>query len=282
MLKILVPTDYSPEAKNASLYAWHFASYTNSSLVFYHAMPALIPVTDIPFENYYLDEQEETLMLKEMYQQLMQLHKLDPNAVKTEFRVSTHNVISQGIQQAFEDSGCDIVIMGTHGASGFRKVFLGSNTAHFISEAKVPIMAIPGDYKFEPIYHMVYASDLRQLGEELDILVPFAEVFQSVLEIFYFDYAGPDSEQLILDAENYIEAHHYNNIKLNIQRGYLQFSVAENIKRNLNTTNTQLLVMYRAAHSWLDRLLIGSNSQKMVMDPGIPILVMPKKESDSD
>ncbi|MDP1725612.1 MAG: universal stress protein [Bacteroidota bacterium] len=276
MLSILVPTDYSPEAKNALHYAYHFAIYTNSSLVLYHVIPAIIPVSEMPFENYYLDEAEEQHMLLDTYENTIKEIGQDPSKVKVSAKVDSQNEINFGIEQAFKNNNCDLVIMGTHGASGFRKVFWGSNTAKLISQADFPVMAIPGNYKFEPIYHLIYASDLKKLEEELEVLVPFANVFQAVLEIFYFDYAGPESEKLMLEAEKYLRAHPYKNLTLNIKKGNLQLNLAENLKRQINYGNTQLLIMYRGSHTWLENLLIGSSSQRMVLDSGLPVLVMHK------
>ncbi len=276
MLSILVPTDYSPEAKNALHYAYQFAIYTNSSLVLYHAIPAIIPVSEMPFENYYLDEPEELQMLLDSYENTIREIGQDPAKVKVSVKVDSQNEINFGIEQAFKSNNCDLVIMGTHGASGFRKVFWGSNTAKLISHADFPVMAIPGNYKFEPIYHLIYASDLKTLEEELEILVPFANVFHAVLEIFYFDYAGPESEKLMLDAEKYLRSHPYKNLTLNIKKGNSQLNLAENLKRQINYGNTQLLIMYRGSHTWLENLLIGSNSQKMVLDSGLPVLIMHK------
>ena len=278
MLRILVPTDYSSEAKNACLYAYHFAVYTNSSLVLYHAMPAVIPQTDIPFENYYLGEVEEKHLLEEAYCNLLKKHHLDPNLVEYESVVTTHNLVTQGIKEAFEESNCDLIILGTQGASGLKAVFMGSNTARLISEVKVPIIAVPKDYKFRAIYHFVYASDLKNMEEELGIIVPFANVFHAALEIFYFDYAGPESEKLILDAQQFIFDNEYPNIKLTIKKGNIHLSIAENLKKQISPSNTQMLIMCRASHSWIDKLLIGSNSQKMVLDAGLPILVLHKSE----
>jgi nucleotide-binding universal stress UspA family protein len=276
MLKILVPTDFSPEAKNAWLYAYEFARYTNSALLLYHAIPLPISVTDIPFENFYLDEQQEIDLLHESFNKYITSHHLDPKLVNVKATVSSNNNIAIGIQDAFKSHGCDMVIMGTHGASGIAEVILGSNTAKLITQAKIPIIAIPATYKFHPIYHIVYASDLVNLADELSVIIPFTKVFEAVLEIFYFDYAGPESEQLIFEAENFINSQNYKNISLEVKKGSIQLSVAENLKNQLNISNTQLLILYRAEHSWLDNLLLGSNTRKLVMEPSIPIMILPK------
>ena len=276
MLKILVPTDFSPEAKNACLYAYEFARYTNSTLLLYHAIPLPIAVTDIPFENFYLDEQQEINLLHDSFERLMLQHQLDPKMVEVKACISSNNNVSTGIQEAYKKHQCDMVIMGTHGASGISSVILGSNTASLIAHSRIPIIAVPYNYTFQPIYHLVYSSDLENLEEELSVIVPFAKVFQAVLEVFYFDYAGPDSEKLMLKAERYINSLAYKNISLLVQKGNIHLSVAENLKRQLNPANTQMLILYRSEHSWLDNLMMGSNTRKLVMEPSIPMFVLPK------
>ncbi len=276
MLKILVPTDFSAEAKNACLYAYEFASYTNSTILLYHAIPLPIAVTDIPFENFYLDEQQEIDLLHDSFKKTILENKLDPFMVEVSAAVTSTNNVSEGIEDTFKKHGCDMVIMGTHGASGISKVILGSNTAQLISQVKIPIIAIPARYRFEPIYHLVYASDLKNLSDELAVIIPFSKVFQAVLEIFYFDYAGPESEQLMFDAQKHIDELAYKNLSLRVKKGNLQMSVAENIKQQIDPSNTQMLILYRAEHSWLDNLLLGSNTRKLVMKPSIPIMVLPK------
>ncbi len=278
MLKILVPTDYSPEAKNACLYAYHFALYTNSRLVLYHSIPALVPSSEIPLENYYLSNSEEENLLKDGFQQLLKEHQLEISKVEVDYVVNIHNLVAESIHETAKEYDCDFILMGTHGASGFKKVFLGSNTARLIGMSTMPVLAIPAKYRFEPIYHLVYASDLENLEEELAILVPFTEVFHAALEVVYFDYAGPNSEEKMLMAKEKIQEQRYPNIKLSIQKGNSLLSLSENLQKHLNPGNTQMLIMYSGQHGWLDKLTLGSNSQKMVLEPILPILVLHKRD----
>jgi nucleotide-binding universal stress UspA family protein len=278
MLKILVPTDYSQEAKNATLYAFQFAQHTGSSILLYHAMPSVIPISDIPYENYYLDEKQEEGLLLSSYNKLLIENNLNPDLVKVTPIVDQQNLVHVGISFCAKNNQCDMVIMGTHGASGIKKMFLGSNTSQYIANASLPVIAVPATYRFEPIYHLVYASDLHDLTEELGVLTPFAEVFHAALEILYFDYAGPESEQLMIDAKTLLATQPYKNVKLSIKRGTIHLSVAENLKNQIESASTQLLVMVSGEHSWFDNLMIGSNAQQMVLAPKIPLLVLRKGE----
>lgn len=277
MLKILVPTDYSPEAKNAMLYAVQFARETGSRLVFYHAMPAMIPATEIPYENYYLDEQEEKEILSESLENLLNKHKIDHKEVKYECRVTTATSITESIQEQGREMGVDLIIMGSHGATGWRKFLLGSNTARLLAKSKIPVLAVPAHYEFGPVYHIAYASDLENLQDELNTIVPFAQFFHAVAEILYFDYAFSDSEKLLMGAEKLIRQHNYNNIKLTVKKGSLELNLAEQILEHLRFSKTQILFMFRGEHGFIDNLVMGSNSQQVVLESGIPVLVAPKK-----
>ena len=276
MIKILVPTDYSPEAKNATLYAYQFAKYTGASLLLYHAMPSVIPITDIPFENYYLDLNQEQDLLLSSYTQLLTEAQVQADAVAVEAVVDQQNIVYVGIEACCKKYQCDLVIMGTHGASGLKKLFLGSNTSQCIAHTSMPLIAVPSQYRFEPIYHFIYATDLKNLSEALAILIPFAAVFDAALELLYFDYAGPESEQLLIDAKMTIASCAYKNIQLSIKKGLLYLSVAENLKHQIDSKSTQLITMVSGEHSWFDYLLIGSNTQQMVLDSQIPLLVLRK------
>jgi len=279
MLNIFVPTDYSPVAKNAMLYAVNFALQTESSLILYHAMPAIIPVTEIPYENYYLDEQDETRVLKESFYNFLSKNNIDARSLKASFKVNTVISITDSIEEEAENQNADLIVMGTHGATGWRRFLLGTNTSKLLSKAHIPVLAIPQNFKFGPIYHIAYASDLNNIEEELAIITPYAKLFHAVLEILYFDYAFHSSEANILKADNAIKSNPYKNIKLSIKKGNIEKNLADQILNHLSTSSTQTVVMFREEHGFFDNIVMGSNSQQVVLKSGIPVLVVPRLNS---
>ncbi len=275
MLNILVPNDYSPEAKNALRYAVEFAAQTGSQIYLYHAIPEVMPINEIPYENYYADELEEEELLLESFYNLSKEQNW-PTIKPPKTLVNFSNRVSDGICAAFEELKADIVIMGTHGASGWRKYVLGTHTANLIAESDFPMIVVPANYSFKPIYHIVYSSDLQNLESELDILVPFSKIFHAVLDIFYFDYAGTESEKLMLDAEQYIKNLNYKNIKLSVKKGNLELSIDEQLRKNLDCGNTQIVTLFKNKHSWMEDILLSSNSRQMAMQCQIPVLIFKK------
>jgi len=77
----------------------------------------------------------------------------------------------------------DLIVMGTKGASGLKKLFLGSNTMNVIAKTNVPVFVIPEVARFENFLkkgknRIVLATDLDSLENEnaLDILKEIALV----------------------------------------------------------------------------------------------------------
>jgi nucleotide-binding universal stress UspA family protein len=75
----------------------------------------------------------------------------------------------------------DLIVMGTKGASGLKKILIGSNTVNVVSKTKVPVLVIPEVARFENFINkgknrIVLATDLDLLENEnaLDILKEIA------------------------------------------------------------------------------------------------------------
>jgi hypothetical protein len=71
--------------------------------------------------------------------------------------------------------------MGTKGASGLKRILIGSNTVNVIAKTKVPVLVIPGVARFENFLNkgknrIVLASDLEVLenDEAINILKEIA------------------------------------------------------------------------------------------------------------
>jgi nucleotide-binding universal stress UspA family protein len=65
----------------------------------------------------------------------------------------------------------DLIVMGTKGASGLKKILIGSNTVNVIAKTSVPVLVIPEVARFETFLHqgknrIVLATDLEFMENE--------------------------------------------------------------------------------------------------------------------
>lgn len=158
---IIAPVDFSNEAGIALKFAAEIAKRASAKLTILHACKA--------------DENEE-----EAKQQLNQVLK----KTKDEFgaNLSCEAQLVKGDLISVLTSwigleGGDLIVMGTKGASGLKKIFIGSNTIKVISRVKMPVLVIPETVGFEEFNRneknrVILASDLVELeqGSTLDIL----------------------------------------------------------------------------------------------------------------
>jgi len=75
----------------------------------------------------------------------------------------------------------DLIVMGTKGASGLKKILIGSNTMHVIANTKLPVLVIPEVARFDNFLkkgktRIVFATDLVLLenGDDVNILKEIA------------------------------------------------------------------------------------------------------------
>lgn len=57
-------------------------------------------------------------------------------------RSTQSNNIEDAILAAAADCGCDMIVMATHGRSGFGELLWGSHTKNMVSRAKVPLLVL--------------------------------------------------------------------------------------------------------------------------------------------
>jgi len=75
------------------------------------------------------------------------------------------------LKKIIEDQQPDLIVMGTKGASGLKKILMGSNTVNVLANTKVPVLVIPEVARFENFLNegknrIALATDLDLLENE--------------------------------------------------------------------------------------------------------------------
>lgn len=160
---VLFATDFSPASEVALDYAAAMARRHGATLHLVHVMPEaeLMPTTQgyIPGPSAYLEdmrrETEERLHAQGQSPQLKDLNR----------RI----VVEQGpparvLKHIIEDSKIDLVVLGTHGRTGVRRLVLGSVAQQILHSAACPVLTIgpevPADAAGKAIRTVACAVDL--------------------------------------------------------------------------------------------------------------------------
>lgn len=141
--RILVPTDFSETATHALRYASDLARRIGARLTVVYADPFMPPI-DYTASVGGWDEYSFAQLKARAEEQLRKDAKtnIDPSVpYDTVVRVASPLA---GILAQAAESGTGMIVMGTHGRSGFRRLIIGSVTEAVMRKAEVPVIAVPG------------------------------------------------------------------------------------------------------------------------------------------
>lgn len=136
--KILVPFDFSTHSQHAFEIACSLARDYAGRLVLLHVVPPPIVVGEVGMPVYSVDEDKEVATRK--------LHqvKCSGAAVPLDYHVKIGDPAIEILELAREGH-CDLIVMGTHGRSGFRRVIAGSVAEEVLRSAPCPVLTVRGD-----------------------------------------------------------------------------------------------------------------------------------------
>jgi nucleotide-binding universal stress UspA family protein len=131
MKKILVPTDFSPNADKATDYAVQIAKLNEATVYLIHACDHMDPLyldgamTHMEYNQRIMDEAFEKLELRRR-----SIEETEQVLVNTQLY---NGSVQDTILVAAEEHQADLVIMGTLGITGLKDKIFGSKTAALIN-----------------------------------------------------------------------------------------------------------------------------------------------------
>lgn len=140
--RILVPTDFSETADQALRYASGLARSLGAKLTIVYADP-FVPPIDFTATVGSWDEFSFVSLQARAQDHLRSdaQANIDP-AVSYDIAIRVDPPLD-GILAEARATEADLIVMGTHGRTGFRRLIIGSVTEAVMRHAKVPVIAVP-------------------------------------------------------------------------------------------------------------------------------------------
>ncbi|WP_309613828.1 universal stress protein [Flavobacterium sp.] len=182
MKKILVPTDFSNHAHYALKVASQIARKNGGEIILLHMLElphqagdAIGSGHDLPeimlFKNAAINRLED----------LMDDECLDGLKVS---EIIQFELAFDGILKVSEKNDIDLIVMGSHGASGFKEMFIGSNAEKVVRNSVAPVLIIKKEVEEFNVSKFVFASDFTdEIKKPFAKVVEFANKFGAELEL---------------------------------------------------------------------------------------------------
>lgn len=280
MKRILLPTDFSENAFNASSYALQLFAEDECTFYLLHTYTPVATNAGMLVNTYsalQLEEVTRDAAIFSMEALEKKLLKEYPNPKHTFKKITTFNLLVSEIVACVKENKIDLIVMGTQGATGAKEIFLGTHTMFTIKKVKCPVIAVPSGFKFEPPKEILFATDYRfyPLNKYFLFLKELCISQDSKLNLLNAYLSKPlDADQL--KTKNYLDDF-FNEIShlFHIAKGS---DIPAAIKGFQETRKINLLVMIHNRHSFFENLLFKPVINEMVYHTKVPFLVIPSKK----
>lgn len=270
MKTILVPTDFSKCAANAFQYALEVAHRTGAGIVALHVIFPNEGVDNNVYNAFWIDEyfKERERNLKDWVRRQKR---------REEFKKVTVNSMChigfpvQSIHAIAEKEKVDLIIMGTTGATGLRKILLGSVAAGVISKTAKPVLAIPLNATFKEKVQAVFATDLRLRTDKhsLEVLHELPQLKGGKVHMVHIlDKPGtPDkSREATFSKKLGAIKHDFHYLH--------DLETVQAIINFMESRDADLLIAVAHEHSLFHRLFYDSMTRKLAQRVKVPVMVL--------
>lgn len=264
MKRILVPCDFSEPAVNAFRVSLTMAKKLKAEvhLLFVIELPVLTGENLMAVDGFMLSlRQELEGDAKKRFSSLIKRYSDKEQSV-----VSTvqFGLAIDTIKGAIAGQKYDLVIMGSHGASGMREFFIGSNAERIVRFSSVPVLVVK-NYHVRQIKHIVfpYTSAVDHSLDFIAKVKALQNLFDAQIHIVRIntpEYFVPDANSL-KSLDNFVKTHKFKNCTI---QSYSDLNEVEGILHFSKTISADMIVMATHGRKGIAHLFQGSITENIV------------------
>ncbi len=267
MKNLLVPTDFSSNTHAALNYAIDLANKFGAKITLLH--------------TYKLGQRAgvfigvEKMMKKEALEDMAKQIEQFSGKLVGSASITGEVVKGDAVPTVIRAAGkleADLIVMGTQGASGLKEVFIGSTTNGVIKSAKVPVLAVPSTYPYQPLDGMVLCVDDRT-EYSATLLQPFiviARHYGAKIEAMHINNGKSDQsiedKVCALFTEVSYEYHEETRDE--------SIKISDQIAQFVDRTEADMICLVRHDRGLIGNFLHSSVTTSKVFHSKVPILVL--------
>ncbi len=194
---------------------------------------------------------------------------------KLTFKAVRGHTVTREVIGFTEKNPTNMVVMGSRGASALKKARMGGTTVSVIDDAEVPVLAIPEFAQYKNLDRIVYASDLKNVQKELEILTEFAEIYGAHIHMIHVVPAVDKKTEIARQAvEDLLRKMKYDKVDFRI---IIDENVPAAIDQFIKETKADLLTTFTHHLNIFEKLFARSVTRTLAYLGSIPLLALKRK-----
>lgn len=278
MKNILVPTDFSTTAQNATLYALELAAQLGAAkIVLYNSYE--IPVTIDPMVPgvQMLDIES----IKEGSEKSLENEKYKLSSLNRSIEIETiseYGALTTGLDSICEKAGADLIVMGITGGGLLSEKLIGSNTISVAKHTRIPVIIVPADAKFTKVSQVMLLSDFDHADETIPIVPVRKLLAETKGKLFVFNLEEvPDQYGVMYPSNMMGESYAMHTLLKDLNPEY-HFSHKKNYIEAVNEFAHEhaidLIITIPKKHSFIESFFKSSHTKMLAFHSHVPLMVV--------
>ncbi len=273
MKKILVPTDFSKYSENALNMAAMIAKQENAEILVLHMLGLTHSGLNKSASSEALEAIFHIKLAEKEFGNFLDKDYLKGLVVKE--KVESHINFSD-LNKVVSENDIDLIVMGSHGASGLEEAFVGSNTEKVVRTSDVPVLVIKNKMKDFNLKEVVFACDFKveSINTYRSALKLFNS-FNSNIHLLYVNlpFRFTTTSQMKANATEFISVADSGDMT-NLEKVvfYNDSSVEEGIRHYCDSINADIVVIPTHGRRGLAHFFNGSVGEDIANHEVRPVM----------
>ncbi len=274
MKKILVPTDFSECANNATDIAIDIAKNYGAELHFYHFVSVPIDWVHLDFaqSSIYPDVTQEVDRVQKEMKKLVNYAK--KKGAESYSYVDFDNSTSAVANYARKNN-ITFIVMGSHGAKGVQEFFLGSNAQKVVRYAEIPVLIVKSKLNNIHVNDMLFISDFQEeMTRPFEHVIEFSKMIGAKIHLVYLNTPSDFQRSWIIrermeSFEKLASGHVAKSEIVNC------LFLEEGMEQYCKDNHVGMIAMATHHRKGLSRTFLGSLTEEVVNHMDIPVVSFP-------
>jgi nucleotide-binding universal stress UspA family protein len=273
MKKIIVPVDFSLHSENALRTAAFLGKQYKAEILVVHMLE--ISTGMISASPSYVSEQTafELQLAEHKFQELIEKPYLNEITVTPLIK---HYKSFSDLHRTAEEEKADLIVLSSHGATGFKEMFIGSNAEVVVRNSTIPVLVIKG-LPIDEFKKATFACDFSD-----DFIEPFKKaknilkLFNCEVQLLYVNTPGAKfrtTKEKKQRIESFLEKLGEDGKNINIAE-VADYTIEEGILAHAKANESDLIVMPTHGKHGIEHFLEGSIAEDVVNHATLPVLTV--------
>lgn len=283
MKSILLPTDFSENSWNAIQYALNFfeKDYCHFYLLNVTKLNDLVLVdTSYITTQEAIEEVHTKLSKKKLRAILKRISQEFPNNKRHKFYVlADYQFFIESIRKHVKEKKIDLIVMGTKGASGLKKMIIGSNTGDVLAKVRCTTLVVPENAKFNNIAEIAFPTDLS-FSYHIQTLQPILDILDEFSSFLRVLHINKKQEKLNRDQQRYKELldDYFNGYKHSLHF-LTNDSIEDAVQCFVQSRNIDIITMVAKNLNYFQRILFLPTVKEISYHTDVPFLVLHEQQN---